>query len=151
MSDPLIDKLLLAAIAQNAAYTLKRLHPSVVFTSGRRTRAEQAHAMATNVMHNRVWIAQTYSDSLPSRACQRWVDLHPTADITFMTEGLTAVLNNYDDAALVRLSRHLSGEAFDVKPVPSDLSILASMRTLPGTGKVLDHEGGLVRWHWQAA
>jgi len=150
MSDPLIDKLQLSPVAQNAAYTLKRLHPAVVFTSGRRTRADQARVMASNVMQNRFWIARTYMDSAAARACQRWVDHHPTANLERMQEGLTIVLVTFTDEQLVKLSRHLNGDAFDVQPVP-DRSILVSMRALPGTGKVLDHEGGLTRWHWQAA
>jgi hypothetical protein len=150
MSDPAIDKLRLSAVAQNAAYTLKRLHPHVVFTSGRRSRSDQARAMATNVMHNRQWIAQTYLSTVPSRACQNWVDHHPTANLEYTADGLLSVLETFTDNQLISLSRHLSGEAFDVRPV-EDKRILGSMRTLPGTGKVLDHEGGLIRWHWQAA
>jgi len=30
-------------------------------------------------------------------------------------------------------------------------SIKATIRKLPGLGKFLDHEGGLVRWHVQMA
>ena len=60
LSDPAIEALQLAPVARAAAYALKRAHPSVIFTSGRRGKQDQARAMASNVVQNRGWIRQTY-------------------------------------------------------------------------------------------
>jgi hypothetical protein len=49
-----------------------------------------------------------------------------------------------------QISKHLSGEAFDVQPVKKDASkIKKTIRGLKGLTKFLDKEGGLVRWHAQ--
>jgi hypothetical protein len=48
--DPVIEKLGLVGKAYEAAYKLKWKHPDVKFTSGRRNRQEQAHAMARNIV-----------------------------------------------------------------------------------------------------
>src|SRR5262249_62141138 len=74
-----IEALDLAPVARAAAYELKRLHPGVVFTSGRRDTTGQARAMASNVVKNRKWIVQTYKASEACAACQKWVDDHPEA------------------------------------------------------------------------
>lgn len=58
--DPTIEKLNLNGSAKQAAYQLKAKHPGIVFTSGRRDKADQARARASNVAKNRKWIAQTY-------------------------------------------------------------------------------------------
>src|SRR5580658_3697650 len=76
--DSAIEALNLAPTAKSAAYELKRLHPQVVFTSGRRSVEDQARAMAGNVAKNRKWIEQTYHTSVVSKACQKWVDNNPT-------------------------------------------------------------------------
>ena len=51
------------------------------------------------------------------------------------------------------MSKHFSGEAFDVQPVPGSKgeAIKAAIRKLPGLVKFLEAEGGLVRWHAQFA
>jgi hypothetical protein len=59
--DPAIEALDLSDTARNAAYELKKKHPLVTFTSGRRDKQEQANAMAGNVVLNRKWIKETYS------------------------------------------------------------------------------------------
>lgn len=151
--DPAIEALELADNARSAAYALKRAHPSIVFTSGRRNKADQARAMAGNVAKNRQWIVQTYKASALRARCQQWVDEHPekvsAADIA---AGLLSVFDGADDAALGGFSKHLSGEAFDVQPVlqePQASAIKATIRALPGLQLFLDKEGGLVRWHAQ--
>ena len=64
--------------------------------------------------------------------------------------GLVSVFDRATDAELGKLSKHLSGDAFDVQPVDKDAeSIKKTIRGLPGLGKFLDVEGGLVRWHVQ--
>lgn len=49
---------------------------------------------------------------------------------------------------LGRLSYHLSGLAFDVKPEPSQAAAFwATVRSLPGLKEHFDKEGGLTIWH----
>src|SRR5215470_12548187 len=79
-TDPDIEALQLIGAAKDAAYTLKRKYPTLVFTSGRRSRSEQAQAMARNVLRNRQWIAETYAPSAVQKASQAWVDANPDAN-----------------------------------------------------------------------
>lgn len=151
--DNAIEALDLAPLAKAAAHELKRLHPTVVFTSGRRDKVAQARAMASNIVKNRQWVVQTYSVSAASVASQKWVDDHPEATTQIdVQHGLESVFNSLPDEQLGKLSKHLSGEAFDVQPV-DDIAraraIKASIRELKGLSKFLDKEGGLVRWHAQ--
>jgi|SRR5262245_35622005 len=149
--DPAIEALDLSVVAKKAAYALKAAHPEIVFTSGRRDKADQARAMASNVVSNRKWIEQTYLDTPACRACQKWVDDNPSAATKEqIATGLLGVLNGLTDAEVGRLSRHLSGDAFDVQPVIQNAdAIKADIRKLPGLERFLDREGGLVRWHAQ--
>lgn len=151
--DPQIEALDLNETAKQAAYDLKAKHPGVVFTSGRRDKGDQARAMASNVVKNRKWIAQTYKPSPVSAACQRWIDANPQANSSGAIQaGLLSVLNQFGDPDLRRLSKHLSGDAFDVQPVDEDAEeINADIRALAGLDKFLDKEGGLIRWHAQFA
>jgi hypothetical protein len=150
-NDAAIEALDLAGAARTAAYALKRAHPAVRFTSGRRGKADQARAMASNVVTNRQWIEQTYRASPLRTRCQEWVDSH--GDQTTQAQiaaGLLSVFDTATDDELGRFSKHLSGEAFDVQPVEQDAdAIKATLRSLPGLDKFLDMEGGLVRWHAQ--
>jgi len=150
-ADPAIEALNLRGAARAAAYALKKAHPAVKFTSGRRNKADQARAMASNVVHNRNWIEDTYAASTVSKACQKWVDGHPDAKTQEeIAAGLLSVLDVATDAHLARLSRHLSGDAFDVQPVETDAdAIKKTMRGLKGLDIFLEKEGGLVRWHAQ--
>jgi hypothetical protein len=150
-TDPDIEALQLSAVARTAAYALKKAHPSIRFTSGRRNKAEQASAMASNVVKNRTWIEETYIASPLRTRCQEWVNDHPEKQTRAeIAEGLTEVFDAATDAELGRLSKHLSGDAFDVQPVTIDAeAIKKTIRGLPGLGKFLDKEGGLVRWHVQ--
>ena len=150
-TDPAIEALSLRGAARAAAYALKKAHPAVKFTSGRRNKADQARAMASNVIHNRNWIEDTYAASTVSKACQKWVDGHPDAKTQAeIAAGLLSVLDAATDAHLARLSKHLSGDAFDVQPVETDAdAIKKTMRGLKGLDIFLEKEGGLVRWHAQ--
>jgi len=150
-TDPDIEALDLSEVAKKAAYELKKKHPSVKFTSGRRDKQEQAHAMATNVVLNRNWIKETYAKSAARDACQKWVDDNKDAKTADkITEGLKKTLDGLTDAQLAQLSKHLSGDAFDVQPVDKDAdAIKKTIQGLPGLGKFLEKEGGLVRWHAQ--
>jgi hypothetical protein len=150
-TDPEIEALDLRGAAHAAAYALKRAHPSVKFTSGRRGKADQARAMASNVVENRKWIEETYISNTASRACQKWVDDNPDKKTKeAIAAGLLSVMNALADADLAKLSKHLSGDAFDVQPVETNAdAIKKTIRGLEGLDKFLEREGGLVRWHAQ--
>jgi hypothetical protein len=149
--DPEIEALDLSAVAKTAAYELKKKYPSVHFTSGRRNKQAQAHAMAANVVLNRNWIKETYVQSVARDACQKWVNENPDKKTTAeITAGLKKVLDGLSDTQLAHLSKHLSGDAFDVQPVDKNADeIKKTIRALPGLDKFLEKEGGLVRWHAQ--
>ena len=150
-ADPEIEALNLRGAARKAAYALKKLHPSVTFTSGRRNKEDQARAMASNVVLNRSWIEQTYAASAVSRACQKWVDKNPDKTTKEDVQaGLLSVLDEATDAQLALLSKHLSGDAFDVQPVEINAdAIKKAIRLLKGLDRFLEKEGGLIRWHAQ--
>jgi hypothetical protein len=149
--DPEIEALDLAPTAKKAAYELKRAHPSVIFTSGRRNKRDQARAMSENDILNRGWIEQTYAKTIASDNCQKWVNENPDKTTQYeIEEGLANVIDALPDAELARLSKHLSGDAFDVQPVTEDAEkIKATIRSLHGLKLFLDMEGGLIRWHAQ--
>src|SRR5512147_2119898 len=99
--DSAIEALDLAPVAKAAAYELKRLHPAVIFTSGRRDKLAQARAMASNVIKNRKWIVQTYLTSDACVLCHKWVDDHPEAVTQDqIQQGLLGVFNSLADAQL---------------------------------------------------
>jgi len=150
-TDPDIEALDLGVTARHAAYELKKVHPSVIFTSGRRNKRDQARAMSENVILNRKWIEQTYAQTIARDNCQKWVDDNPDKMTQEEIEsGLANVIDALPDAELAKLSKHLSGEAFDVQPVTEDADkIKATIRNLPGLKVFLDMEGGLIRWHAQ--
>lgn len=140
--------------ARKAAEEIKFLHPDVEFTSGRRTLTEQAHAMATNVVQaGRQWIAKTYKSSNVIMACQRWVDTSDAKTVDEIAAGILAVFRRYDDRELGKVSKHLTGQAFDVRPVAGlqgQLLLMAVKSVVKKYGGVfLENEGGLTRWHAQ--
>lgn len=149
-SDADIDALDLSATIKKAAQELRKKYPEVVFTSGRRNTHEQAHAMASNIVSsgNRKWISNTY---LAGKKLQDWVDAHKDKKtVDELTVGLEETLNGMSDAERGGVSKHLSGDAFDVQPVTKDADkIKADIKALPGLSKFLESEGGLVRWHAQ--
>jgi hypothetical protein len=104
--------------------------------------------MAGNVVINRKWIGQTY---LAGAKLQQWVDNHPEAKtVDQITAGLEQTMKAMPEAELMKISRHLTGRAFDVRPVTTNAAaIKADILKLPGLHKFLDKEGGLVRWHAQ--
>lgn len=145
-----ISSLKLSSKAKKAAEALLKKHPDVQFISGRRDLKEQAEAMASNVVKNRKWIGQTYAKSAASAACQKWVDDNPDAKSkSDIAKGLHEVLKKAG-SKVSALSRHLTGDAFDVQPVTKDAKeIKATIRKLPGLHRFLEKEGGLIRWHAQ--
>ena len=149
-SDPAIEGLDLAPTAKKAAYELKKAKPSVVFTSGRRDKDEQASAMAANIVKDgRDWIKETYAKSKARDDCQKWVDDNKEkATKAEIAAGLKGVLDGLTDAQLNALSKHLSGQAFDVQPVDPDKDeIKKAIKGLTGITKFLEKEGNLTRWH----
>jgi hypothetical protein len=151
LNDQEIEALHLASTARAAAYALKKAHPSIKFTSGRRNKEDQARAMASNVVKNRNWIEETYRDSPLRNKCQAWIDGHPDKKTQAeIQQGLLSVFNDADDDQLGKFSKHLSGMAFDVQPVQANAEkIKQTIRGLAGLDKFLEKEGGLVRWHAQ--
>lgn len=95
-----IEELQLEPIADHGARLLQQKYHNIEFTSGRRTIAQQAHAMA--------------------------------------------------EIGVLKISRHLTGRAFDVRPVMQNAeAIKADIRALPGLNKFLEKVAGHVRWHAQ--
>ena len=147
-----IDALELTGHARRGAIALREKHPEVKFTSGRRNAHSQARAMSQNVAQNRDWIEQTYRHSEAALLLQGWIDANPHKKTAREIEdGLYAVMLGMPAVTLSKLSKHLSGEAFDVQPVPGDegAAIKATIAGLPGLDKFLEKEGGLTRWHAQ--
>jgi hypothetical protein len=145
-----ISSLNLSTKAKKAAEELLKKYPDIIFTSGRRDLADQARAMAGNVVTKRDWIKKTYMSNDASKACQKWVDDHPDAKTQKeIAEGLLATLKSLG-AKAGQISKHLTGDAFDVQPVTKDAAAIKdTIRKLPGATKFLEKEGGLVRWHVQ--
>jgi len=143
-----IHEMQLDPVAKNAAKILHSRYPHLEFTSGRRDIFQQAHAMARNVVVNRKWIGQTY---LAGAKLQQWVDKHPEAKkVDAITAGLEQTMKAMPENELLKISRHLTGKAFDVRPVRANAAaIKAEILKLPGLHKFLDKEGGLARWHAQ--
>jgi hypothetical protein len=145
-----IEEMQLAPVAKTAATILKARHPQIEFTSGRRDIRQQAHAMASNIvaLHDRKWIGKTYLAAIKCQAC---VDQNPQAvTVDALTDCLEETMKAMPEAELMKISRHLTGRAFDVKPVTANAeAIKADIRKLPGLHKFLDREGGHVRWHAQ--
>ena len=138
-----------------AATELREAFPGAVLVSGKRTIEEQAEAMAENIVADRNYVKQTHLPSNASRVCQLWVDSHPSiTDLEGVRKGMLLVLRLMNDADLSSLSRHLTGDAFDVRPVGGIVgdrikAFLVALAAKYG-GRFLDREGSLVRWHWQA-
>ena len=148
------EQLGLAPNALAAARALQTAHPNVVFTSGRRTVDQQASAMASDIVANRKWISETYVATPQRTQLQAWVDANPSARTqAAIAQGLAAIMSAWTDAEKGAVSKHFSGEAFDVQPVPGPPgeAIVATIKALPGLTKFLTLEGGLVRWHAQFA
>ncbi len=150
-----IDALHLADAARQGAVALQTAFPGVVFTSGRRTRGQQAAAMARNIVKSgkRSWIGDAYKPSATRNACQRWVDDNPDATTAGqLTAGLFIVLQCLSDKTVGEFSKHLVGLAFDVQPVARShggADIKAAIKALPGLTKFIQSESGVTVWHAQ--
>jgi hypothetical protein len=106
--------------------------------------------MASNIVssRDRLWIEHTYA---AAAALQKWVTDHPDATtVPAIATGLEALIAAMTEQEKRKISKHLSGDAFDVQPQEKDAaSIKADMAALPGATKFLAVEGGLTRWHLQ--
>lgn len=146
--------------ALSAAIALEERFPDIVFTSGRRSREDQARAMAQNVaLAGRGWITRTYRPSPMREAIvQELRRLPHVKEASNIQARIMRVLGPATDEMAAGISKHLGGLAFDVKPMIGQngkptargLEVIAALVAMPQTGKFLSHEGGLVRWHWQA-
>jgi hypothetical protein len=150
MATQKISSLNLSSKAKKAAEMLLEKHPEVIFASGRRDLSKQARAMASNVVKKRDYIKKTYVSCTASKACQKWVDANPQATKQAdIAAGLLDTLNGLGNAA-GGISKHLTGNAFDVKPVSKHAeAIKKTIRSLPGVKKFLEKEDKLVIWHVQ--
>lgn len=148
-----LSELILVDPAQTVARELQQQWPCVEFTSGRRDIETQASDMAQNVCLNRRWVQQTYVRSVASVACQAAVDAHPEARLpSEIAAELLLVLQALTEDEMEHLSLHLIGCAFDVAPMsigPNARAWLVAQAEKYG-GKVLFHEGGLEKCHFQA-
>ena len=151
---PDIEALQLSPIAKAGAYALRvEFGAKVVFTSGRRTVESQASAMAENIVASgkRDWIGKTYA-SKEGQALNQWVKDNPlVVTKAALTAGLLGQIQAMGERA-GRVSRHLTGDAFDVQPISEQKlgqRVTAAMRKLPYCDRFLTKEGGLVRWHAQ--
>jgi hypothetical protein len=142
----------LDGVARQVAREMLRLYPMARITSGRRSLSDQARAMAGNEAVKPGWIAATYVDSPVKRACVEWCAANRGAGRDGITTGLVSVMLRFSDADLGRISKHLSGQAFDVAPDMRNQQIAKYLRDRAAEcgGKFLEREGGLVRWHFQA-
>lgn len=146
------DTLGLRGAALAGAKALEAKFPGIVFTSGRRGVEDQARALSQNLLKNRQFIARTYISTPESRALQAEADkFGPNATAGAIATALLAIMKTWGDDQKARLSKHFSGDAFDVQPIdgPQAVAIKLAITQLPGLDKFLDHEAGLVRWHAQ--
>ena len=136
------------------ATELQTLHPSVVYTSGRRDLQQQAHAMACNVVSNRQWISRTYRHAA---ALQTAVDYHPDSVTVPQIELLLVrTMQQMDPEELAKVSDHLAGLAVDLAPMedgagqltPEGQAVYGWIFRCADTKWVTTREGGLTRWHW---
>ena len=104
--------------------------------------------MAGNVVKNRQWIGQTYASNPASAAAQAWVNAHPEARTQqSIADGLLDVFKTFS-RGIWRLSHHLSGLAFDLRPEPAQATpFWNTVRALPGLKQHFDTEGGLTIRH----
>jgi len=148
-----IGDLDLSPDARAAAESLvQQFGAKIIFTSGRRDISQQAAAMAPHVVKDRQWIKKTYSDPVNAAELQKWVDDHPEATTAAaIAAGLKSVMSGWAADKLRRLSWHLTGDAFDIQPVPKpeDDPVTKAIHALPHFNKFLPKEGNDIVWHVQ--
>lgn len=154
-----VERLGLISPAREAALALAKRFPEIEFTSGRRGTLAQARAMAYNIVasENRRWASLVYKPSKALTAIQNWINANPDVKgVGQLADGINAVLVALDWRETAKLSKHLTGEAFDIKPLPRDrrnaarrAEILEAIKQSKGLTLFLEREAGLERWHAQ--
>ena len=132
-----------------AATELQKRCPGIVFTSGTRGIKDQARAMAKNIVADKTYLVKTYKPSKAKDACVAWCGKNQTTTAKDVEAGLLEVFGSLGDGDLQKISRHLGGLAFDVKPGSADLDVVRKVVEDLFGGEFLDHEGKLCRWHAQ--
>lgn len=139
--------------ALEVALAFSAKFPTAVFSRGIRTLRTQCRDMAENVHLNRMWILETYKASKPAMAAHAWViaNKHVRA-VGDIADGLEFVLRTFSPEALESLSRHFTGDAFDLRPrsVNREMREWLEDEAEKRGALFLDREGGLIRYHWQA-
>ena len=147
MNEPNMDDMALTADAKLVLDDLVSL--GAVPTSGHRSVAGQARAMAVNAAINRQFIGQTYKRGA---ALQRLVDEHPEwVTATRLGEGLFQAMT-LDPALANGLSHHLiyPCPCFDLDPDSVTEAVRLRIEDYQREGvitQVLYREGGLLRCH----
>lgn len=141
----------LAPRAEAGARSLSIQFPQLVFTSGRRNLESQAHAMATHVVDDPLWIDKTYRRGHPLQlAVDRYRLTATRWDVNGLTDALWLALRAMPSAEQMGISRHLSGHAFDCAwDAACGPDAAASAMRLPGVEEVLTNEGGFHILHVQ--
>jgi hypothetical protein len=112
-----ISEMRLSPNAAKAAQLVMKIHPHVVFTSGRRDFVDQARVMANNVVHyGPAWLKDTYKDAKMVRALMTYVEEHPEGakNLQFLTSGFHKELTTYFPELLLKFP-HVKGDAFDIQ------------------------------------
>jgi len=150
-----IEEMRLSPNAKRAAHWVKNAHPDIVFTSGRRSARDQAHAMAVNVhRYGMVWLHDTYKNQDMVDSLTRWMTAHLdlTSDVASIAQGFYETLMTEQVGQLAQFP-HCRGDAFDIAcPTYADgnineLAVLAIRRAIEqvpiecGLQLVLTHEG----------
>jgi hypothetical protein len=158
-----IDQLRLSPAAKKGALFIFGKHPYVIFTSGRRDVMEQAHAMACNVVVDPKWVYRTYLRGAPLQtAIDSYRLMARPWTVQAIEDVLLTAMHQLTDAELRGLSRHYTGDAFDIKPLldntggptPQGEAVLDTIQFMKrdpsfGVEKFLTKEGDLIRWHVQ--
>ena len=149
-----VEQLHLAPAAKQAAFAVRAQFPSVTFTSGRRDAYDQARVMAANVVRDRQWILRTYRNTPLRATLQRTVEeAPPNVEKKLLAYNLYEALLRVNAGDLVRLSRHLTGDAFDLawpgQAVADQIIALLQTNAAWTVDKVLTREGDLQLIHAQ--
>ena len=152
-----IAQMKLSPNARNGAQWVLARHPQIVFTSGRRDPLNQARVMAENtVKYGRSWIIKTYKPSLIIDTLHGWLQDHQReTQASIIAQGFYECLLACHSGDLTKLSRHLTGDAWDAawpgetegERICQDIHI--NMPVAYRLDKVIDREGALRVIHVQ--
>jgi len=146
-----ISELQLAPLMDVRARELLHRFPMVVYSSGRRTLHEQAHAMAVNHIQDSGYLMRTY---FHAAELLRAINLYSLPhSIDSVTDAIYWTL--MDDSTLVK-GPHLTGDAVDIVPMesvdgtptPAGQEVIEWIKSCPDTTDFRTRENQLRRWHW---